>query len=181
MPRAAADAGDLAVEAGESRGSSFSWPGREKRTRPDPPLDTPTIRGSACGRMRRGGGSLFRPRAGGKEILGRLLDPPGRRFWLVGAPRARASRASCGPVCCPRSKNLSRRRLAADRGPGRWCGCRASTAIRGRSSTRRCGSSPRLPRETRASLLFIDQFEELYTQCRDGEARESFLRAPARR
>jgi WD40 repeat protein len=144
----------------------FLVPGREKKTRPDPPLDD--ANNPWLGLRAYGGdesGLFFGRERVVKEILGRLLDPPGTQFLAVvgasGTGKSSVVRAGVLP------------RLAAD----------AWTVVR----LPRLQGDPRLQLDEALrqlaevlpgsrKLLFIDQFEELYTQCPDSEVREGFLR-----
>jgi tetratricopeptide (TPR) repeat protein len=142
----------------------FLVPGREKKTRPDPPLDdtnNPWLGLKAYGRE---DASLFfgRERVV-EEILARLLDP-GRPPLLavVGASgTGKSSVVRAGLL--PRLEGWAVARLPRLQGDPR-------AAVD--EALRELAEAP----PGRRRLLFIDQFEELYTQCPDAGIREAFLR-----
>lgn len=142
----------------------FLVPGKEKKTRPDPPLDdsnNPWLGLKAYGRE---DASLFfgRERVV-EEILARLLDP-GRPPLLavVGASGTGKSSVVRAGVL-PRLDGWAVARLPRLQGDPRAALGEALQELAG------------VPAD-RSRLLFIDQFEELYTQCPDAEARAGFLR-----
>ena len=153
----------------------FLVPGREKKTRPDPPLDdanNPWLGLKAYGRK---DASLFfgRERVV-EEVLGRILDPSRPLFLAVvgasGTGKSSVVRAGVLPRLEKPPEELAGK-------IGAWTVARLPR-LQGNprqqldETLRKLAEAPAGHRK----LLFIDQFEELYTQCADGEIRNGFLR-----
>ena len=134
-----------------------------------------------------------------REIAAMVTRIRDRPLMASSARRASASRRSCAPVSCPRSRlgrELGGARAAARAqaagGARRRCSRRWSRARRRRStsigeqkelaerlrdasratSARRCAASAR--RDNQRVLLFVDQFEELYTLVPEPAERRAF-------
>jgi WD40 repeat protein len=153
----------------------FVAPGREVRTRPDPPLDdanNPWLGLQAYGR--KDAALFFGRERVVQEVLGRLLDPTRSPLLAVvgasGTGKSSVLRAGVLPRLEEPPEELAER-------TGTWTVARMP----------RLQGDPRLQLEEvleklaaapagRRKLLYVDQFEELYTQCPDGEARNGFLR-----
>jgi WD40 repeat protein len=153
----------------------FLVPGREPKTRPDPPLDkgnNPWLGLRAYGGDE---ASLFfgRERVV-EEILGRLLDPSRPPLLAVVGASGMGKSSVVWAGLLPRLKNLSEE-LAGK--PGAWT-VACLPRLQGDPRPLLDAAVQELKEVTpdRRKLLFIDQFEELYTQCPDGEIRSGFLR-----
>jgi WD40 repeat protein len=152
----------------------FLAPGRETKTRPDPPLDDANNPWLGLQAYRRKDAPLFFGRERVVEdILRRLLDPARPPLLAVvgasGTGKSSVVRAGVLPRLENPSEELAQKteawtvarlpRLLADPRP------QLEAALR---------KLEEIP-PGRRKLLFIDQFEELYTQCPDGEIRQDFL------
>ncbi len=153
----------------------FLVPGRERKTQPDPPLDdtnNPWLGLQAYGRKE---SALFFGRGRVvEEILGRLLDPARPPLLAVvgssGTGKSSVVRAGVLP-------RLEHPPAEAAEKTGTWTVARLPR-LQG-DPRRQLDEAQRQLAEApagRRKLVFIDQFEELYTQCPDGEIRDGFLK-----
>ncbi|HEX5758349.1 MAG TPA: caspase family protein [Thermoanaerobaculia bacterium] len=161
---------------GENTGEFiFVAPGREVRTRPDPPLDdanNPWLGLQAYGR--KDAALFFGRERVVAEILGRLLDPARSPLLAVvgasGTGKSSVVRAGVLARLEQPPEELAER-------IGAWTVARLPR-LQGdprpqlEEALRQLAAAPAGHRK----LLFVDQFEELYTQCPDGAVREEFLR-----
>ncbi len=153
----------------------FLVPGRERKTQPDPPLNdahNPWLGLQAYGR--KDAPLFFGRERVVAEILGRIRDPARPPLLAVvgasGTGKSSVVRAGVLP------------RLEATPGgqaqrSGAWTVARlprlqSDPRPQLDEALQKLAKTPTGQRK----LLFIDQFEELYTQCPDGEIRADFLR-----
>ncbi len=153
----------------------FLAPGRERKTQPDPPLDdanNPWLGLQAYGC--KDAPLFFGRERVVEEILDRLLDPARSPFLAVVGASGTGKSSVVRAGVLPRLENPPEERAAKI---GAWTVARLPR-LQGDPRPQleeALGTLAAVPADRR-KLLFIDQFEELYTQCHDGEIRDDFLR-----